>query len=126
VTVVPYASAVPALLRAEPGSGAFGPVAGDAAAGAAGLAEAAERPADRGGEADAAREVIARPRSAILAVEAGETLCPSLLRGVTREAGLSPGDRPCLAAARAGQGRGPTADHSRADLDVGVRIEVNR
>jgi PIN domain nuclease of toxin-antitoxin system len=59
-------------------------------------------------------------------VGSDEALDSGLLREATRAAGLSLGDRLCLAAARARQARVLTADRSWAGLDVGVEIEVIR
>lgn len=56
------------------------------------------------------------------------TACAAL-RAVTREHGLSLGDRVCLALARGMQGVVVTADRAWADLDaaaIGVRIQLIR
>lgn len=126
MTVVLDASAVLALLWGEPGAEAVEAVAGEASVGAANLAEVAAKLVDRGLGPDTVRQVIGQLNSGILSVGPDEALDSGLLREATRAAGLSLGDRLCLAAARARQARVLTADRSWAVLNVGVEIEVIR
>ena len=126
MTVVLDASAVLALLRDEPGGEAVEAVAGAAPVGAAKMAEVAAELVDRGSGPDTVREVIGQLNSGVLSVGPDEALDAGLLREATRAAGLSLGDRLCLADARARQSRVPTADGAWAGLDVRVEIEVIR
>ena len=126
MTVVLDASAVLALLWGEPGAEAVEAVAGEAVIGAANLAEVAAKLVDRGFDGDTVNDVIGQLNAGILSVGADEALDSGLLRDATRAAGLSLGDRLCLAGARARQARVLTADRAWAGLEVGVEIEVIR
>lgn len=62
----------------------------------------------------------------ILPHDAAQARTAGLLRRATRTAGLSLGDRSCLALALSLDAPVLTADRAWADLDVGARIEVIR
>jgi ribonuclease VapC len=126
--VVLDASAVLALMNAEAGQEEVAGVLPDALLGAVNLAEVVSKLAERGMPAEEAYAdamalgMRAAPLDATLARVAGS------LRPLTRAAGLSLGDRCCLALAQQRGAVAMTADHawlSIADA-VGVRVRAIR
>ncbi len=123
------ASAFLAYLREEPGADVVEEVIGDGAAiSTANLAEVLSRVADRGGNPQlVARQLTDRGLlHGAIAVEpmtAEDAIEIARLRPLTREHGLSLGDRACVALARRLGASAVTADGAwiRADLDVDVR-----
>jgi PIN domain nuclease of toxin-antitoxin system len=126
------ASALLAYLREEPGAG---PVADAIAAGAAistvNLGEVLSRIADRGADpATVARKmtdqglldgaISVEPFTSADAIEVGR------IRPMTREHGLSLGDRACLALARRLGLPAVTADKTWAKLDLGLEFRQIR
>lgn len=120
------ASAVLAVLFREPGSERVAPVFPGALISAVNLSEVLARFARDG---KAVRPVAARLEQAGLRVvpfdreqaEAAAALLPA-----TRGAGLSQGDRACIALARGCGGVAWTADRAWTTLDVGVEITCIR
>jgi ribonuclease VapC len=124
------ASALLAYLRGEPGAEAVSEaIAGGATISTVNLAEALSRSADNGvNPAQLARELADRglvdgaiatePFTVADAIEAAR------LRPLTRAAGLSLGDRACLALARRLEGVAMTTDTAwaRVELDVPLRL----
>ena len=127
MTTVLDASAILANLRGEAGADRVAnAMASGAVVGAVNLSEVVAKVVER----DASREQIdailvrfvprTRPFDADQAASAGR------MRATTRAAGLSLGDRACLALALAIDAPVLTADRAWAGLDVGVAIEVIR
>ncbi|GJD50529.1 hypothetical protein OPKNFCMD_3272 [Methylobacterium crusticola] len=120
------ASALLCLLFNEPGADRVEAVLHDACIGAANYAEVIGKLVDRG---QAPEEAVADLRELDLDVapldraqgEAMGALCAS-----TRQAGLSLGDRACLALAAGRSAVALTTDRSWAKLEVEVRVEVVR
>jgi len=124
-SVVLDASALLALLQDEPGSDRVLAQLAGALISSVNLSEVVAKLAERGmPEGDIHRslslglEVI--PFDEKLAWQAG------LLRPQTRHAGLSLGDRACLALARSRSRPTLTADHAWVGLNVGVEVVVIR
>jgi PIN domain nuclease of toxin-antitoxin system len=124
--VVLDASALLALLRSEPGAARVNAALPQAAISAVNLAEVVAKLAEHGVPVDAVSQALRSfelpvvPFDEPLAYLAGE------LRAATRDAGISFGDRVCLALARHRAAIALTADRSWVELDVGVEIELIR
>ena len=120
------ASALLTVLQGEPGAERVIEVLPDAIISAVNLAEVASKLQERGMPDDRvtanieALELTVAPFDGHLAIEAG------LLRASTRSAGLSLGDRACLALARSLSATAVTTDRAWEALDIGVRIEFVR
>jgi len=120
------ASALLALLNAEPGSEAVATALPDAAISAVNLAEVVAKLTDHGLPDAAVREVVARLGLIVMPFEAADAFAAGLLQPHTRRLGLSLGDRACLALAMALDVAAYTADRSWAELDVQVEVVVIR
>jgi ribonuclease VapC len=126
------ASALLAHLREEPGSDVVGDaIAGGAVISTVNLAEVFSRAADRG--ADPARLASKLTRAGLLGgairVEpftAADALDTARLRSPTRDAGLSLGDRACLALARRLDAVALTADRTWRGVAHGVEVRYIR
>ena len=120
------ASALLAVLQGEPGAERVIEMLPDAIISAVNLAEVASKLQERGMPDDRVKaniealELTVAPFDGRLAIEAG------LLRASTRSAGLSLGDRACLALARSLGATAVTTDRAWEALDIGVRIEFVR
>ena len=120
------ASALLTVLQGEPGAERVIEVLPDAIISAVNLAEVASKLQERGMPDDRVKaniealELTVAPFDGRLAIEAG------LLRALTRSAGLSLGDRACLALARSLNATAVTTDRAWEALDIGVRIEFVR
>lgn len=120
------ASAVLAVIQEEAGSDRVEPHLRTAAINAVNLAEVVAKLQDHGlGDAEIAEilqllDLDVRPFDAPTAIMAGT------LRAATRHAGLSLGDRACIAFATATQATVLTTDRAWAALDIGVAIELVR
>ncbi|MEG3152185.1 type II toxin-antitoxin system VapC family toxin [Sphingomonas sp. ZT3P38] len=115
------ASALLTVLQGQPGAERVIEVLPDAIISAVNLAEVASKLQERGMPDDRvtanieALELTVAPFDGRLAIEAG------LLRASTRSAGLSLGDRACLALARSLGATAVTTDRAWEALDIGVR-----
>jgi PIN domain nuclease of toxin-antitoxin system len=126
------ASAVLAYLNREPGAEFVADVlAGGASVSAVNLAEVLSTGADRG----VTPERLATRLAEVGVLDGAITVEPftredastvGALRLVTRGAGLSLGDRACLALARRLEAPAVTADAAWSDVDVGVEIRLIR
>lgn len=120
------ASAVLAVINEEPGSDRIEAHLRTAPISAVNLAEVVTKLHERGfGDAaiDEALHLLAldvRPFEPDVAIVAGK------LRGATRHAGLSLGDRACLAFAHDLDATALTTDRAWDGLDIGVAIELAR
>ena len=120
------ASALLCLLFDEPGAERVEVVLGSACIAAANLAEVVGKLVDRGVPAD---EAIADLRSIDLEVidmNRAQAEAAGRLRVATRAAGLSLGDRACLALAESLGVPALTTDRPWADVDCSVAVEVVR
>lgn len=120
------ASAALALIFQEPGADYVAAVLGEARISSVNLAEVVAKQYDRDVSSRyialnlAALEVEVVPFDRRMALRAGE------LRSVTREFGLSLGDRSCLATAEVLDLTVLTADRAWLELDLGIRTELIR
>lgn len=126
--IVLDASAVVALLRRETGADRVAAVIDGASCSAVNLAEIVEQYIKAGvSEADTRQLIVALP----IVIEAfGEALAyeTAILKPICRKAGLSLGDRACLALARLRNAEALTADKAWLKIagDVGVKVTLIR
>jgi len=120
------ASAVIAYLHQEPGCDVLEGLLDEAAISAVNLAEVATRLIDRGASQSEARKAI--EDLGIETLPFGDALAYEVaaLRPVTKHAGLSLGDRACLATAKSLGVRAITADRQWSRLRLGVQVQVIR
>ena len=81
---------------------------------------------DRGQPAEEAVADLRELDLDVIAFDRAQGEAAGRLRSATRQAGLSLGDRACLALAQSRGAVAFTTDRAWADLDVGVAIEVVR
>jgi ribonuclease VapC len=125
-TVVLDASAVLALLHDEPGADRVDAVLGDAVLSTVNWAEVAGLLDARGLPAAPLRETIEALGIELRAFGAEDADETGGLYTSTRDAGLSLGDRACLALARSLGAPALTADRAWLDVDVGVEVRCLR
>ena len=124
--IVLDASALLTVFHGEPGAERVIETLPSAVISAVNLAEVATKLQERGMPDDrvraniAALELTVAPFDARLAIETG------LLRASTRSAGLSLGDRACLALARSLGATALTTDRAWAKLELGIPVELAR
>jgi ribonuclease VapC len=124
--VVLDASALLAVLHAEPGAERVEPRLEGAHIGAVNLSEVvAKLIEDEVPEAEI-RRAIGRLELDVHAFDAEHAYIAGILHRSTRAFGLSFGDRACLALARSLSALALTADRSWSRLDLGIAIEVIR
>ena len=126
VTGVLDASAVLALLLDEPGCAAAEPYIGAGLLSVVNYSEVVARLNDVGAAAEFINNQIDELALTLVPFEQETALAAGMLRAVTREYGLSFGDRACLATAQALGLPAVTADQAWAELDIGVRVELIR
>lgn len=118
------ASAVLALLKGEPGSEMVTEALPDAVISAVNLAEVLTKLCDDGWPLTEADETIASLGIRSVEFTAADAAVVAALRPVTRSAGLSLGDRSCLALAKARQLPAYTADRGWLKVSDSVGIAV--
>jgi ribonuclease VapC len=124
--VVLDASALLAVLRAEPGAEQVESRLESAGIGAVNLSEVvAKLDEDRVPEPEI-RRAIGRLDLKVHDFDAAQAYAAGVLRQKTRALGLSLGDRACLSLAQRLGAVALTADRAWARLDIGVAIEVIR
>jgi len=120
------ASAILTVIHEEPGSDKVEPHLRLAPISAVNLAEVVTKLQERGlsdREIDESLMLLGldvQPFDAAMAIVAGK------LRGATRRAGLSLGDRACLALAQALGASALTTDRAWDGLDIGIPVELAR
>jgi len=124
------ASALLALMQAEPGSELIEALLedGDCVISAVNLAEVGGKLVENGLHPDRLPEVLRQSGLQAVDFDTEQALACVALRPLTRAAGLSLGDRACLALARALGGHAVTADRAWADVEAaaGVRLLLIR
>lgn len=120
------ASALLCLLFREPGAERVEALMPGARVSAANLAEVIAKLVDRGIDEPAIVAELAELDLEIVPLDRAQAEASGLLRAVTRAAGLSLGDRCCLALARQLGATAVTTDRAWAGLQAGVAIEVAR
>ena len=126
MTTVLDASAVLSLLREEPGGDAVAEVLTYSSISAVNFSELVAKLCEWGADADEARQTLVELGLHVIDFDLPQAVEAGALRPRTRSAGLSLGDRACLALAQARGAQALTADRSWAALDIGVEIRVIR
>jgi ribonuclease VapC len=126
MTVLLDASALLAVLRAEPGADRVEPRLEGAGIGAVNLSEVVAKLDDDGVPEAEIRRAIGRLDLRVHSFDEGQAYAAGGLRQKTRALGLSFGDRACLALAWQLGAIALTADRAWARLEIGVAIEVIR
>jgi PIN domain nuclease of toxin-antitoxin system len=90
------------------------------------LSEVAAKLFSRGAKKEELRDVLQRLTVAIITFDEEQAYCAGELLIQTQRAGLSFGDRACLALAKVKQGTALTADTAWSRVNVGVHIEFIR
>jgi PIN domain nuclease of toxin-antitoxin system len=124
--VVLDASAILALLHREAGADIVAENLAGAIVSAVNVAEAASRLMDNGMSEKDVRSVLMALGLDVAVFDAEMAFQSASLRAVTRDKGLSLGDRACLALAVAENLPTLTADRVWAELDVGVEVRLIR
>jgi PIN domain nuclease of toxin-antitoxin system len=125
--IVLDASAILAVLNAEPGSEKLTPeMLATSAGSTVNLAEVHSKLVSRGGDPDEAWEDASSAIQQAIPFNEDQAKIAGGLVTQTRSLGLSLGDRACLALGLALKAPVYTADKSWKDLKVGVRIHVIR
>jgi len=119
-------SAVLALVNAEPGKDAVTAIIQDSALCSLNLTEVVTRLLDLGMPGPSVVSSVQGLSCEILPFDEQLALQAGILRSTTRHAGLSLGDRACLALARRLRVPALTADRRWAGLEVGVDIRMIR
>jgi ribonuclease VapC len=120
------ASAILALMQREPGADIVADAISRGVASAVNLAEVAAKLAERGHSDAQVRDRVERLRLDVAEFTVEDAFLAGLLRPLTREAGLSLGDRACLALAQRLGKPAVTADRRWAALNLGIKIELIR
>lgn len=126
--VVIDASALLAAMLEEPGRETVERALPGAIISSVNLVEVVSRLIDRGFSPDEAEQDLASLELTVIAFDQAQALDAGRLRPLTRHAGLSLGDRACLALARVKGVPVLTADRAWAGLAevVGVQVELAR
>jgi PIN domain nuclease of toxin-antitoxin system len=124
--VVLDASALLALLNSEPGATLVAAALSGATISAVNLSEVVAKLAEAEMPGDAIREAIQGLPMEVVPFDQEQAYEAGLLRPFTRGAGLSLGDRACLALARRLALPALTADRRWEGLGVGVVVQVIR
>jgi ribonuclease VapC len=120
------ASALLALIQAEPGSERVARVLDSAVISAINLAEVVTRLADHGVPGEAIRRQLARLDLGVVPVDEDLAYAAGLLRPATRAFGLSLGDRVCIELARRLAATALTTDRAWVRFEMGVAVELVR
>jgi len=120
------ASALIAFLRNEPGADKVRAVLPSACISAVNLAETYGKLVQCGKRLDDTIRLIARLRLRVVPFDADQATLSASLWVPTRYAGLSLGDRSCLALAMHLNAPAVTADRAWAECDLGVRLVMIR
>jgi len=118
------ASAAIAVLLDEPGADKVAPVIAQASISAVNLSEAINAFARRGVDIEAAHDVLMGLEFDVVAFDAGLALSAALLQPATASAGLSLGDRACLALAKRLGVPALTADRAWATIAEAAAVEI--
>jgi ribonuclease VapC len=126
VSVVLDTSALLAALWGEPGSDRVDRVVGTARVSAVNLSELVAKLVDRGASEADIDSVLDDLGVTVVPMDERQARIAGLMRRTTRSAGLSLGDRACLALALMDGLPVLTTDRVWASLDIGVKVEVIR
>ena len=126
MTRVLDSSAVLAFIWAEPGNGIVAGLLEGSMIGAVNYAEVCTKLVDFGMSAEDAAVAVNELNIDVISFDADQALAAARLRSSTKHAGLSLGDRACLALALARNAEAVTADRAWTGLVVGVGIRQIR
>jgi len=126
MTVVLDASALLVLLHDEPGAASVVPLLEGAAVSAVNWSEVVQKAATRGVDMTGLRDDVETLGVHIVIFDADSAEATADLWTITRNAGLSLGDRACLALARALGATAVTADKAWAEINAGVAVQLLR
>jgi ribonuclease VapC len=118
------ASALIALMLREPGAEKVETILNDSAVSAVNLAEVVGFLARNGAAAPVIRQMIDAVESEVVPFDAELAFAAGLLVPATRAAGLSLGDRACLALARRLGVKALTSDTAWPRIAAAVRVEI--
>lgn len=124
--IVLDASAVLAFLREERGREDVAAVLAVAAISAVNVAEVSAKLMDYGASENSAAEIAGQLGLKVVPFDAGSARLSAAMRPATRSAGLSLGDRACLALALELGAVAWTADRAWGQLDSGVEVKLIR
>jgi PIN domain nuclease of toxin-antitoxin system len=108
----------------EPSAERVDRVLPDAFISAANLAEVLSKLVDRGLDGDEALSDLRQLDLEVVALDRAQAEAAGLLRSATREAGLSLGDRACLALAQQRGAPALTTDRRQAEVADAIGVEV--
>lgn len=120
------ASALLALVNQEPGSEGLASLLPNAVLSTVNLSEVAAKLVERGMGPDAVHELLTPLPLTLHPFDEDQAYRTAALRRVTRAAGLSLGDRACLALAQTLDRPVLTTDRAWNDIDVGVEVRLLR
>ena len=120
------ASALLCLLNDEVGANRVEAILNDAVISTVNFSEVIAKIVERGGTVELATAMLDPLHVEIVDFDRSQAVSAGELRAVTRPAGLSFGDRACLALARSRQLKVLTADRAWANLAVDLQIELLR
>lgn len=120
------ASALLAALFAEPGAEAVDTVLADSVISAVNFSEVVAKLIERGVPNEEASASLAELDLTVVPFDQRQAEIAGRLRGATRAAGLSLGDRSCLALAVSLSARAVTTDRAWAGIEVGIAVDVLR
>ncbi|HEY1710843.1 MAG TPA: type II toxin-antitoxin system VapC family toxin [Rhizomicrobium sp.] len=120
------ASALLALLNGEPGADVVLAALGGSIMSTVNFAEVLSKAVERGARVEAAMSDIRRLGVAIEPFDEGQAIVAAGLRRLTASAGLSIGDRACLALAAVKGADVLTADRVWASLPHGLKVNLIR
>ncbi len=120
------ASALICLINGEPGADIVRAALADAVIGAVNLSEVVAKIMERGGTIPLASSILDPLHLKTIEFDRAQALAAGALRAVTRGAGLSFGDRACLALAAARGLTALTGDRAWAACPGGAEIQVFR
>jgi ribonuclease VapC len=120
------ASALLATLFDEAGGDAVDAILANCVISSVNYSEVVSKLIDRGVSNDEALAILAELDLTIAPFDRQQAEIAGRMRGATRAAGLSLGDRSCLALAAALTARAVTTDRAWAGIDVGVPVDVVR
>ena len=126
MSVVLDASALLAVILEEPGADAVLPVLRNSEMSAVNLSEVYAKLLERGVALEAAEAQVARFELRVRQFGEANALRAAALRPLTKEYGLSFGDRACLAQGELSDLPVMTGDRDWAKLDIGVEIILIR
>ena len=120
------ASALLAMMLNEPGAAMVESRLADARVSAVNLSEVVAKLQERGAPDAVIEESLAELDLLVIPFDAAQGVAAGRLRGATRKAGLSLGDRACLALAMSCDAVAVTTDRGWEALELPVEIELAR